>query len=96
MAAIAYGKGVIAAEQYHDRINAESFSSFICEHFASMFNNVWDKVGAGKLAIPARSLSLNPTENIFHIVKRKSLHDALELAITREDFESFSTQVKRT
>ena len=37
MAAIAYGKGVIAAEQYHGRINAEKFSSFVCEHFASMF-----------------------------------------------------------
>ena len=33
--AIAYGKGVIAAEQYHGRINAEKFSSFINEHFAS-------------------------------------------------------------
>ena len=37
MAAIAYGKGVIAAEQYHGRINAEKFSSFVCEHFAGMF-----------------------------------------------------------
>ena len=37
MAAIAYGKGVIAAEQYHGRINAEKFSSFVRENFASMF-----------------------------------------------------------
>ena len=37
MAAIAYGKGVIAAEQYHDRINTEKFSSFVREHFASTF-----------------------------------------------------------
>ena len=37
MAAIAYGKGVIAAEQYHGRINAEKFSSFVREHFASTF-----------------------------------------------------------
>ena len=37
MAAIAYGKGVIAAEQCHGRINAEKFSPFFCEHFASMF-----------------------------------------------------------
>ena len=37
MAAIAYGKGVIAAEQYHGRMNAEKFSSFVREHFASMF-----------------------------------------------------------
>ena len=37
MAATAYGKGVIAAEQYHGRINAEKFSSFVREHCASMF-----------------------------------------------------------
>ena len=37
MAAIAYGKGVIAAEQYFGRINADTFSSFVREHFASMF-----------------------------------------------------------
>ena len=37
MAAIAYGKGVIAAEQYFGRINANTFSSFVHEHFASMF-----------------------------------------------------------
>ena len=37
MAARAYGKGVTVAEQYHGRINAEKFSNFICEHFASTF-----------------------------------------------------------
>ena len=37
MAAIAYGKGVIAAEQYFGRINADTFSSFVSQHFASMF-----------------------------------------------------------
>ena len=37
MAAIAYGKGVIAAEQYFGRINANTFFSFVPEHFASMF-----------------------------------------------------------
>ena len=37
MAAIAYGKGVIVAEQYFGRINADIFSSFVREHFASMF-----------------------------------------------------------
>ena len=36
-AAIAYGKGVNAAEQYHGRINAEKLSSFIRELFANMF-----------------------------------------------------------
>ena len=37
MAAIAYGKELIAAEQYFGRINADTFSSFVHEHFASMF-----------------------------------------------------------
>ena len=37
MAAIAYGKGVIAAEQYFGRINADTFSSFFHENFASMY-----------------------------------------------------------
>ena len=54
-----------------------------------------DKIGARKLIIPAHSPDLNPIENIFHINKRKLHHDALELAIRREDFESFSARVKR-
>ena len=37
MAAIAYGKGVIAAEQYFGRINADTFSFLVHENFASMF-----------------------------------------------------------
>ena len=45
--------------------------------------------------VPARSPDLNPIENIFHIVKRKLHYDALELVITRDDFESFSARVKR-
>ena len=40
MAAIAYGKGVIAAEQYFGRNNADTFSSFVHEHFANMFKKV--------------------------------------------------------
>ena len=39
MAAVAYGKGVIAAEQYFGRINADTFSSFVREHFAGMLRN---------------------------------------------------------
>lgn len=45
--------------------------------------------------VPARSPDLNPIENIFHIVRRKLHYDALELVITRDDFESFSARVKR-
>ena len=37
MVAITCGKGVIAAEPYHDRRDVEKFSSFVCEYFASMF-----------------------------------------------------------
>ena len=35
--AIGNRKGVIAAEQYFGRINADTFSSFVHEHFTSMF-----------------------------------------------------------
>ena len=120
MAAIAYGKGIIKAEQYQCRINAEKFSSFIHEHFASMFkksanprgklflqddepsqNSVksraaWDKIGSQKFIIPAHSPDLNPVENVFHIAKRILHHNALKLAIIREDFDLFLTGVKRT
>ena len=83
--ALVYGKGVTAGEQYHCRINAEKFSSFIHGHFARMFkkpanpreklflkdddlskNSVksrttWDKIGAQKFTIPARSPDLSPS-----------------------------------
>ena len=57
---------------------------------------LWDKVGARKFTIPARSPGLNPIENMFHILMSKLHLDALELAIIRENFESFSTRMKRT
>ena len=56
----------------------------------------WDEVGARKFTIPARSPDLNPTENIFHIVKRRLRQDALDQQITREDFAAFSARVKTT
>ena len=37
MTVIAYWKGESGAEQYHGRINAERFSSFVRDYFASMF-----------------------------------------------------------
>ena len=118
-AAITYGKGVIAAEQYFGRINADIFSSFVTEHFTSMFKrcpnpkgklvlqdgdpsqnsckarSAWDKIGARKFSIPARSPDLNPIRNIFHIVKKRLHQDALKMTIEREDFQEFSAQVKR-
>ena len=118
--AIAFGKGVITAEQYFGRINADTFSSFVYEHFASMFKkcpnpkgklfwqdgdpsqngckarSAWDKIGARKFSIPARSPDLNQIENIFHIVKKKLHQDALEMKNGREDFNEFSAPVKKT
>ena len=57
---------------------------------------VWDKIGARKFSIPARSPDLNRIENIFHIVKKKLHQDALEMKIEREDFDEFSARIKRT
>ena len=51
----------------------------------------WDKFAARKFTIPTRSPDLNSIGNIFHVIKRKLHHDALELAITQEDFVLFST-----
>ena len=120
MAAITYGKGIIAADQYFGRINADTFYSFVHEHFASMFKicpnqkgklfledgdplqnsckprSAWDKIGARKYSIPARSPDLNLIENVFHIVKKKLHEDALEMKTDREDFEEFSARVKAT
>ena len=45
MAAIVYRKGLIAAEQYHDRITAENFPWFIHENFAIMFKKYFNPRG---------------------------------------------------
>ena len=37
MTAIGYGKGLIVALQYFGRINADTFSTFVHEHFRSIF-----------------------------------------------------------
>ena len=66
MAAIAYGKGVIAAEQYHGRINAEKFSSFVHDHFASMFK---------KNANPRGKLFLQDGDPSQNSVKARSAWD---------------------
>ena len=46
--------------------------------------SAWDEVGARKFTIPARSLDLNPIENIFHIAKRRLRQDALDRQITQK------------
>ena len=47
-------------------------------------------------AIPARSPDLNPIENLFHLVSKQLETDALDMEITRENFEQFSARVKKT
>ena len=61
---------------------------------SAKYRTSWDKVGAQKLTILARSSNLNSIENTFHIVKRKLHYDALELPISREDVESFEAPQK--
>ena len=58
MAAIGYGKGVTAAEQYRGGINAEKFSLFLCEHFDSMFKKSADQ--KGKFFLQGGYSSQNP------------------------------------
>ena len=57
MAAVAYGKGVTAAEQYFGRINADTSSSFVDEHFASIFKKYSNP--RGKLFFQDRDPSQN-------------------------------------
>ena len=52
--------------------------------------SAWDKIGARKFFIPARSPHFNPIENIFHILKKKLHEDALEMKTERKNFEEFS------
>ena len=59
MAAIAYQKGVTAAEQHFRRINTDTFSSFVSEHFASMFKKCPNP--KGKLFLPDG----DPSQNSF-------------------------------
>ena len=47
-------------------------------------------------SIPARSPDLNPIENLFHLVSRQLEKDALDMEITSENFEQFSSRVKTT
>ena len=66
MTVVAYGKGVIAAEQYHCRITAEKFSLFVCEHSSSMFI---------KSANPRGKLFLQDGDPLQNSVKSTSTWD---------------------
>ena len=45
MEAIAYERCKIAVEQYHSRINAEKYSSFVCEQFINLFKKLLFQCG---------------------------------------------------
>ena len=59
-------------------------------------NRVFDVIGCKVFAIPARSLDVNPIENIFNRIRKKLAEDAITHQIKRENFEEFSIRVKRT
>lgn len=61
MADIIYGKGEIAAEQYNGRIKAEKLSSFVCEHFYSMFKESANP--RGKLSLQNSGPSQNSAKS---------------------------------
>ena len=46
--------------------------------------------------IPARSPDLNPTENVFHIVRKRLKADAINLKIENENYKDFSLRVRKT
>ena len=58
--------------------------------------STWDEVSDQKFTIPARSLDLNPVENILHIARQRLHQDHLDRQITREGFAAFSARVKTT
>ena len=58
--------------------------------------SAWDEVCAQKFTIWARSLNLNPIENILHIARQRLRQDALDQQIARKDFAVFSARVKTT
>ena len=68
MAAIAYGKEVTAAEQYFGRINADTSSPFVDEHFPSIFK---------KYSSPRRKLFFqdrDPSQNSWDLLGIKQGH----------------------
>lgn len=46
--------------------------------------------------IPAMSPDLNPTENMFHIVRKRLKEDAINLKIENKNYKDFSLRVKKT
>ena len=58
--------------------------------------NAMDDVGCRMFAISARSPDLNPTENMFHLVRANLQKDSLTKEIKKEMFLEFSSRVRKT
>ena len=48
------------------------------------------------VCIPARSLDLNPIENMFHIAKKELERQVIDLQIVRETLQEFKSRVIKT
>ena len=59
-------------------------------------NNAMYKVGAKNVSIPVRSADMNPIENVVSYARTKLHEESLNRHITFENFEEYSTLVKKT
>ena len=105
MAARAYGKGAIAAEQYFGRSNADNCLVDSSDNtlLACLRNTLSQKTifilqhGApsqDSCKARARSPDLKPIKNSFHVIEKNFHKDALQMNTKQEVFKKFSTQVK--
>ena len=83
MEAISHGKGVLACERY-EKMDAQFFTSFIDQHFDTMFersgkglNRLWLQDG-------------DPSQN-----SKSAKKDAIDQSITRESYQEFCDRVRR-
>ena len=53
-------------------------------------------LGVKVIPIPARSLDLNPVENVFNLVRRDLRKQAIEKRITSESYDAFCCRVRQT
>ena len=56
----------------------------------------YNECGSNLLSIPARSLNINPIENLFNLVRRELDRQAISQNITQETYEDFSSRVCKT
>ena len=55
-----------------------------------------EKIGAVQFSIPPRSPDLNPIENVFNLVEKKLVSDAVKHSITKETYPRFVERVENT